>query len=151
MKWHRCMGRRTYELEYGCTNVDTSDVNIRSRVLNRFEELILNFPLKYVECWHVYYVKKNTPWNSVPIKIGISSTERGGERRKRGKCCLYSWSSVCYVNLGIWPTMFQVSIENRRTVMRLMHSDRWYQPLVRGTVIGDCSILNYLPHLSSHS
>lgn len=85
MKWHRCMGRRTYELEYGCTNVDTSDVNIRSRVLNRFEELILNFPLKYVESWHVYYFQKKTPWNSVPIKIGISSTERGGGRRKRGK------------------------------------------------------------------
>lgn len=151
MKWHRCMGRRTHELEYGCTNVDTSDVNIRSRVLNRFEELILNFPLKYVECWHVYYVQKKPLEFSSNKNWDFQHGGGGGGEENEEKCCLYSWSSVCYVNLGIWPTMFQVSIENRRTVMRLMHSDRWYQPLVRGTVIGDCSILNYLPHLSSHS
>lgn len=34
----------------------------------------------------MYTISKKNPWNSVPIKIGISSTEEGGGgRRKRGK------------------------------------------------------------------
>ena len=148
MKWHRCMGRRTWvhkRWHIWCKYKISCLKSIR-RINFKFSTQVRGV-LTCILC-----PKKKTPLEFSSNKNwDFQHGGGGGGEENEEKCCLYSWSSVCYVNLGIWPTMFQVSIENRRTVMRLMHSDRWYQPLVRGTVIGDCSILNYLPHLSSHS